>query len=582
MHGDTGRCPLEGSNTLSVCVMAGGAKNRRRRPRQQRATAAVHKGTVHEAAHCDPSTQSGAFLLASVVLAVVVGLFSIKTPTLPLAATKVQNNHIESHAVTAISEHVATTGRQDTAEHVGADGEQSTHVLAEAQRMSLESDLSPAAAWKELDQLYDAYDFAPEDNTTIGAPPRRVSRGRMTWEDVDHTANFSVLQGILSQSEVSKLREMLPQEFDEDADSVDEMSTYEFYLEKNGKFDGENLGTIVGKPDSNPAVRAARLPFRRNLASIFRPIVASRVTSFVNKDIASCRGQCEVCWSFVRRYVDGERKSHDMHFDVHSLVTVVISLGSYGIDFEGGLFVSTGNKRKFLALQQGDAVVHQSDLLHGVFVPRGERWSWVLWYKDGCDSNPEKWQGEAVKKGNPVALFLLSRRILFEHGQLTSVSRLLEVASSRGFHRSTNELGMIRKNAGDLSAARALLEIAAAGLDAEAMYNLGMMRIESGDTDMRSIVSLFAKSAARGNPLSQFNVGVAYLKGAGVTRNVTLARDWFARTGTKESYLALAKTYVEEVDVLTRADAERYKFWLARAASAGSQEARARLRSTSD
>ena len=52
---------------------------------------------------------------------------------------------------------------------------------------------------------------------------------------------------------------------------------------------------------------------------------------------------------------------------------------------------------------------------------------------------------------------------------------------------------MIRKNAGDLSAARALLEIAAAGLDAEAMYNLGMMRIESGDTDMRSIVSLFAK-----------------------------------------------------------------------------------------
>ena len=80
------------------------------------------------------------------------------------------------------------------------------------------------------------------------------------------------------------LRKMLPQEFDEDADSVDEMSTYEFYLEKNGKFDGENLGKIVGKPDSNPAVRTSRLPFRRNLASTFRPIVVSRITSFVSQE----------------------------------------------------------------------------------------------------------------------------------------------------------------------------------------------------------------------------------------------------------------------------------------------------------
>ncbi len=33
--------------------------------------------------------------------------------------------------------------------------------------------------------------------------------------------------------------------------------------------------------------------------------------------------------------------------------------------------------------QEGDAVVHQSDLLHGVDVVQGSRWSYILWYKVG-------------------------------------------------------------------------------------------------------------------------------------------------------------------------------------------------------
>jgi hypothetical protein len=62
-------------------------------------------------------------------------------------------------------------------------------------------------------------------------------------------------------------------------------------------------------------------------------------------------------------------------------VTVVVSLTSAGVDFEGGLYVSVGaGSEVSVALQRGDAVIHRSNLLHGVRVePGGERWSWIMW-----------------------------------------------------------------------------------------------------------------------------------------------------------------------------------------------------------
>lgn len=57
--------------------------------------------------------------------------------------------------------------------------------------------------------------------------------------------------------------------------------------------------------------------------------------------------------------MDGERKTHPRHFDTQALITMVVSLSSYGLDFEGGLYVSTGGNvtgDKFIAMQSGDAV----------------------------------------------------------------------------------------------------------------------------------------------------------------------------------------------------------------------------------
>jgi hypothetical protein len=155
------------------------------------------------------------------------------------------------------------------------------------------------------------------------------------------------------------------------------MPTYEFYLEKHGSF-GKALA-IHGKPDADPIVRKSRKKVRKQLAKIARPIMQERMTPFVNEHFAAqCKGQCTPCYSFVRRYREHERRTHATHFDIQALVTVVVSLNSYGRDFDGGLHVSTGSgsneagdgpaEKQFLGLQAGDAVAHQSDLLHGVQV----------------------------------------------------------------------------------------------------------------------------------------------------------------------------------------------------------------------
>lgn len=52
-------------------------------------------------------------------------------------------------------------------------------------------------------------------------------------------ATFALLSPLLSQSEVARILEVVTSvEMDEDRDSVDDMATHEFYLERAGSVDG--------------------------------------------------------------------------------------------------------------------------------------------------------------------------------------------------------------------------------------------------------------------------------------------------------------------------------------------------------
>jgi hypothetical protein len=203
---------------------------------------------------------------------------------------------------------------------------------------------------------------------------------------INRNVSFDVLPSIVTLSEINHIRNLLPVDlgFDADLDSVDKEATHEFYLTKNQSFDG--IRAIPGKPDAADVTFKARLTTRQLLDEITAPILRDRITPFVNTHFARLyarkskknrkrkkrRGKQDrvlvPCFSLVRRYLSNERLTHPAHFDLQALVTVVVSLSSYGQDFGGGLYVSAGNEtqRKFLALQSGDAVLHESDLDHGV------------------------------------------------------------------------------------------------------------------------------------------------------------------------------------------------------------------------
>ena len=66
-----------------------------------------------------------------------------------------------------------------------------------------------------------------------------------------------------------------------------------------------------------------------------------------------------------------------------------------------------------LALRRGDAVVHQSDLLHGVKVESGERWSWILWFRDSetCDDFGHEWSRDCARNGDAICQNLHANKV---------------------------------------------------------------------------------------------------------------------------------------------------------------------------
>lgn len=170
------------------------------------------------------------------------------------------------------------------------------------------------------------------------------------------TANFSVFKKLFSNEEAKRIRARLPptSAFEAKPDSIDGDPTHEFYIYK-----------------------AAYLKYPP-LDEVMRPVV-DRVLPFVRTHFAC--PSCLVCFSLIRRYLEDERRQLNPHQDLQAFVSVVFTLNSE--EYNGGLYLMAdyNGERHFIPLHTGDAVVHQADLLHGVAVHQGNRWSWSLWIK---------------------------------------------------------------------------------------------------------------------------------------------------------------------------------------------------------
>lgn len=454
-----------------------------------------------------------------------------------------------------------------------------------------------------------------------------VARGHLVWPHVRGSetppATFTVLAPLVSQDEVAALLAIVRNtsiEFDEDSDSVDRMSTHEFYLESSGGIDA--LASVHGKPDKDAAIFEARRPIRERLAALTRPIIQQRVVPFVNEHVPACGGAmsafqrqvqggappavgsaaignarggvgCTVCQSLVRRWRDGERLTHGTHFDVQALVTVVVSLSAHDVDYSGGLFLTTGAASAggsgpvFLPLQPGEAVVHQSDLLHGVRVvpPRGnpgkapERWSWIMWLKDGADCGRAavaEWALEGAQRGNAVAQFLQAKR----SPSAAERQHYLRLSAAGGLTLAANELAMellggdVRagagspaRNASAVREAEALMRLAANRGEPDAIYNLGSRAAARGNVSRA--LSLFLKAANLGSADAAFNVAVsAYSGKGGVEQDLDVAAAWFEVAGTAQSWYLNSRIAAVGTPT-TAANATAARLTLERAAKGG-------------
>ena len=265
-------------------------------------------------------------------------------------------------------------------------------------------------------------------------------------------------------------------------DSVDGEPTHELYLE------ADRLGTADALPGRMEARAALRAQAVALLAAAKQRILAEAQRRYPEL----CGDGCAVSQSFVRRYAHGARRRHPMHFDIRAGATVVVGLSEQSADFGGGLYVSGGGgERRWLPIRKGDAVMHQSDLLHGVDVTSGTRWSWVLWLRDAEGGDPAGWHAAEAARGEAVPAYLMAHR--------DGASRRLEwlrASAKAGFPRAMNELGVLLAVEPDSPSRSARdagtmwLRRAARAQEPDAHYNLGLLSLRQELIDGDAAISI--------------------------------------------------------------------------------------------
>ena len=390
-----------------------------------------------------------------------------------------------------------------------------------------------------------------------------ILEGKVKHKGCRGVSTLYKLPKIATLQEVATIRNLVKNsEFDSDPDSVDGMPTYELYIQSPD----------INKNRTNMKLDHLenRKELRQKLQKIMNPIIEERINPYVrslySKNADPSR-LCTPCYSFIRRYKKGERRSHETHRDGHAFVTVVISLADYETEYKGGLYVATADRYKsILPLNRGDAVVHQHDLLHGVKVynnNHGERWSWIIWYKDSinCTDFSNEWFKDKADQGIPVyqalqANVVSSDEMIIWHKR----------ASDRGFTNSMVKL------------ARAYLNLLPSNLefnpkraeelykkairitqDPHAQYGLAQMMLggliqfkqQSISDLLKATMILLEESAKGGNVFAMFNLGIAHLYGYSGTQDSKLAKDWFEMANLPEGFFAAAMYYNSIGDIQT-------------------------------
>jgi TPR repeat protein len=450
-----------------------------------------------------------------------------------------------------------------------------------------------------------------------------------TKDAVPLMAEIALLPNLVDRSSIDQVLRLLRNyhSYDQDPDTVDGMTTHEIFV------DSPDLGsTGIKVLDSDPQALPERSRLRQRLRSILHPILNERITPFVKEhyphvcpskssnqtttpttSTGSLNSQedrsCTPCFSLIRRYRHGERQSHGTHHDGHALITVVVSLSSYGTDYHGGLYVSTGyGQRQYLALVAGDAVAHQSTLLHGVQVldlPKDrarhtERWSWILWYRDSvqCHDYSYTWFADCAERDrDAVCLELHATKV----GHIPGLSAEQQAEQVLQLNLDAAHLG--NGNAA-IKIARAYLKLLPSALSynvtaaahyyrlaidshhPDGHYGLAILHLEAlaqrlkstdrsklspklqqyRDNKLTRVLWHLEQAARLGHAFAMFNVGLAHVYGYGTPHHhidADLAAAWLIQSGLPEGY------YVASLQAASVHDHERAQRYEQRAQNLG-------------
>lgn len=310
-----------------------------------------------------------------------------------------------------------------------------------------------------------------------------------------------------------------------------------------------------------------------------KPYLDNVITPMVHKRYPSActsRGReryCTPCYSLIRKYKHGQRQSHATHHDGHAIVTVVVSLSDYNVNYRGGLYVSTGHgQHEHVALNKGDAVIHQSSLLHGVKVydlPRNpsqtERWSWIMWYRDSekCEDYGYEWFSECANAGDPLCQHLYSTKVGDEPGitQEEASRKVLELNMKAANGGSGNAAVKVARAymhqlpsalPYDLEKASHFYQLAIQSHNPDGHFGqailllMGVMNDYKGgsneqnawrDSRVAEAIDHLEKAAYAGHAFAKFNLGLVHT--FGYTNGVIdadLAGEWFEESGLPEGY----------------------------------------------
>ena len=245
------------------------------------------------------------------------------------------------------------------------------------------------------------------------------------------------------------------------------------------------------------------------LHALLEPALDQRILPWVRARLGERR--VVVADALLRAYrQDDARQALAPHLDVSAYATVIVPLNPG--EYTGGVYVQRGADADSrvgvdASFAKGDCLLHRFDVMHGVEVRAGDRYSLVLWLSDCAESVAAKatpWLKTEAERGNAYAQFLYSEACS---------------AGSGGVPRDA-------RRAADFAAR------AARQGHALSQFALGF-RCKAGSgveqSDARC-AELWAAAAAAGLASAQYNLGACHANGRlGLPKSDVVARHWYER-----------------------------------------------------